>query len=67
MQLLCGEGKSKLTTKGEQMSAEKTINKAFGSIPKEVTFHISCDEWIPTIRGIRYYWILFVRKLRNIK
>lgn len=48
------------------MSAEKIINKAFGSIPKEVSMHIGEDAWIPTIRGIRYYWVLFVRKLQRM-
>jgi len=48
------------------MSAEKIINKAFGSIPKEVSMHIGDNAWIPTVRGIKYYSILFIRKLQRM-
>ena len=47
------------------MSAEKIINKAFGSIPKEVSMHIGDNAWIPTVRGIKYYSILYVAVLQQ--
>ena len=40
-----------------------TIQKAYGSIPKEVTPYFNLD-FIP-LRGIRYYWLLLKRKFRS--
>ena len=45
---------------GVGMSHKETIEKAYGSIPKEVELNFSLD-WIPTSRGIKYYWIRLVR------
>ena len=43
------------------MSPKETLEKAYGSIPKEVgVYH---DWGVPTWRGIKYYWHSLVRKL----
>jgi hypothetical protein len=39
--------------------AEDTLNKAYGSIPKEVGFAFD----IP-IRGLKYYWLRLIRRIR---
>jgi hypothetical protein len=39
--------------------AEDTLNKAYGSIPKEVGFYFE----IP-IRGLKYYWLRLIRRIR---
>jgi hypothetical protein len=43
---------------------EDTLNKAYGNMPKEVGFSTSW-EFIPTWRGIKYYWYKLVRKLQG--
>ena len=49
--------------KGGCMSTPKeTLDKAYGNMPKEVGFAFSLD-WVPTQRGIKYYWQLLVRKI----
>ena len=47
---------------GGIMSQKDTIDRAYGSIPKEVGYSI---EWnfIPTWRGIKYYWYKYTRKV----
>ena len=45
--------------KGTKMSNKDTIEKAFGHIPREVGM-IDPFDWIE-FRGIRYYWIRFIR------
>ena len=42
------------------MSHKETIEKAYGSIPKEVDLNLNFD-WVPTTRGIKYYWLRLVR------
>ena len=37
-----------------------TLDKAYGNIPKEVSFD-DPFAWVPTYRGIKYYWYKFVR------
>ena len=45
------------------MSTNKnTLNKAYGNIPNEVGFNGDMFSWIPTWRGVKYYWIILVRK-----
>ena len=46
------------------MSREETIQKAYGSIPKEVG--LSFGSWAPTCRGFKYYWLVLVRKLKRM-
>jgi len=41
---------------------EDVINKAYGNMPKEVGFNMSWD-FIPTLRGIKYYWHKLIRKV----
>jgi hypothetical protein len=43
------------------MSSKDTIEKAFGNIPKEVTPSLEF-EFLPTFRGIKYYWLRLVRR-----
>jgi hypothetical protein len=38
------------------MSAKETIEKAYGNVPKEVGFNNGLFDWLPTPRGIKYYW-----------
>jgi hypothetical protein len=40
---------------------EDTLNKTYGNIPKEVGFGDIFD-WLPTYRGIKYYWYKLIRK-----
>jgi hypothetical protein len=47
--------------KGVGMKSKDVIDRAYGSIPKECTPNISVEIW-PTYRGIRYYWLVFIRK-----
>jgi hypothetical protein len=42
------------------MSHKETIEKAYGSIPREVELNFHFD-WVPTPRGIKYYWLRLVR------
>ena len=39
---------------------EDTLNKAYGNVPKEVGYAIDWN-FIPTRRGIKYYWYKLVR------
>ena len=41
------------------MKVKETFDRAYGNIPKEPLIQISFDV-IP-FRGIKYYWIRFVR------
>ena len=43
------------------MSSKETIEKAYGSIPKEVGIFTQF-ELVPIWRGTKYYWLKFVRK-----
>jgi len=40
--------------------AKEVLEKAYGSIPKEVGFYID----IPTLRGFKYYWLRLIRRIR---
>ncbi len=42
------------------MSSKEVFDKAYGNVPKEVTPRIDFD-WVPTPRGVRYYWIKIKR------
>ena len=44
------------------MSQKETIEKAFGSIPKEIVPFFDLD-WIPTFRGVKFYWYKLIRKV----
>jgi hypothetical protein len=43
------------------MSVKDTLDRAYGSIPKETTPYLEID-WLPTFRSVRYYWLMLVRK-----
>jgi hypothetical protein len=43
------------------MSSKEVLDRAYGSIPKEATPYIDLD-WVPTFRGVKYYWLVLVRK-----
>ncbi len=40
-----------------------TLDKAYGSIPKEPMLNIDFD--IPTFRGFKFYWLKLVRKIKG--
>lgn len=42
------------------MSSKDTLQKAYGSIPKEVTPTFDID-WVKPFRGVKYYWHRLVR------
>ena len=44
------------------MSSKETLDKAYGNMPKEVGYNMSWD-FIPTLRGVRYYWHKLIRKI----
>jgi hypothetical protein len=43
------------------MTQHDTLNKAYGNIPKEVSYGNDLFSWLPSPRGIKYYWIKLVR------
>jgi hypothetical protein len=45
------------------MSQKDTIEKAYGNIPKEVSYSMDLFSWMPTPRGFKYYWYKLVRKV----
>ena len=47
--------------KGVGMKSKDVLDRAYGSIAKEPTPYIDLD-WIPTPRGIKYYWLVLIRK-----
>lgn len=50
------------------MSFKNTIEKAYGNVPKDPATNVGINmDWIPTYRGIRYYWIKLIRSLRKVK
>lgn len=42
---------------------EDTLNKTYGNIPKEIPASLDIFEWIPTYRGVKYYWYKLVRNI----
>ena len=44
------------------MSQKETIEKAYGHIPKEISNPFSIFDWVPEMRGVRYY----IAKLRRV-
>jgi hypothetical protein len=47
------------------MKPKETIEKAYSGIPKNVGF-VMDTSWIPTYRGIKYYWVLVLRKVKKL-
>jgi hypothetical protein len=42
---------------------KKTLDKAYGNMPREVGFHFDLIFY-PTYRGIKYYWLKLIKKVR---
>jgi len=40
---------------------QSVINRAYAHIPREVNLSFDVN-FIPTFRGVKYYWYLLVRK-----
>jgi len=43
------------------MKVKETLDKAYGNVPKEITPSFEMD-WLPTLRGVKYYWLMLIRK-----
>jgi hypothetical protein len=44
------------------MNSRDVLDRAYGGIANEPTPYLEFD-WLPTRRGIKYYWLVFVRRL----
>jgi hypothetical protein len=42
------------------MSSKETIERAYANVPKEPIPYLNMD-WVPTSRGVKYYWLKLVR------
>ena len=51
------------TTKESCMTQKETIERAYGNVPKELPGNISFFDWLPTWRGVKYYWYKLIRKI----
>jgi len=49
------------------MTQKEIIDRAYGHIPKEISMSTDILSWIPSSRGIKYYWYVLIRKLRIFK
>jgi hypothetical protein len=45
------------------MTQKETINRAYGSIPKEVNANWEFFNDLPGWRGVKYYWYKLIRKV----
>ena len=43
------------------MTQKEILDRAYGSIPKEVGISQTVFDWVPTGRGIKYFWIKIIR------
>ena len=43
------------------MTTDEVLRKAYSNIPKEVGVTLDLS-WVPTPRGVKYYWLILVRK-----
>jgi hypothetical protein len=41
---------------------DETLQRAYGNVPREVGYTFDLD-FLPTWRGIKYYWYVLVRKV----
>jgi hypothetical protein len=46
------------------MNSKDVLERAYGNMPKEATPYMDLD-WVPTRRGVRYYWLILLRKFRR--
>ena len=44
------------------MTPKEILEKAYGNMPKEVGINFDIT-WLPTGRGMRYYWYKLVRRI----
>jgi hypothetical protein len=44
------------------MTQKDTIERAYGNIPKEVSYSMDWD-FMPTWRGVKYHWYKMIRKV----
>ena len=49
--------------KGSCMTQKETLDKAYGSIPKEVTGDFDFFSAFPVPRSLKYYWYKLIRKV----
>jgi hypothetical protein len=47
------------------MSSKEVIDRAYGSVPRELPGQFSLD--LPPLRGLRYYFLKFLRKFTRRK
>ena len=45
------------------MTQKETLDKAYGSIPKEVTGDFDFFSAFPVPRSLKYYWYKLIRKV----
>ena len=45
------------------MTQKETLDKAYGNMPKEVGFDFDLFGWLPSWRGIKYYWYKLIRRV----
>jgi hypothetical protein len=43
------------------MKSKDVLDRAYGGIVKEPTPYLDLN-WVPTSRGVKYYWLILVRK-----
>jgi len=44
-------------------NSKEILDKAYGSMSKEVGFNVDLFYWMPTFRGIKYHWYKLVRSV----
>jgi hypothetical protein len=44
------------------LTPKEILDKAYGNMPREIGFSVVWD-FIPTWRGIKYYWHKLIRKI----
>jgi len=49
------------------MTQKEIIDRAYGHIPKEISMNTDNFSWVPSYRGVKYYWYVLIRKLRTFK
>ena len=42
---------------------DETLQRAYGNMPKEIGFNEDLFSWMPTLRGVKYYWHKLIRKV----
>ena len=47
------------------MSSKETLDKAYGSMPKEVGIAGDLMDWVPSWRGVKYYCYKVMRKMQG--